>query len=710
MFRSKLPAELVSLVQYVELNKIGWWDKIVQHLITAVIWLSGKSLSVEGIADELKRSFSIDIDNYRLRSQIAVLCSNKTLVALPNDQFKISEQSLKGFEQEVKNTEEVEKRTRESFVAAIRDCCPTLEPEEVWLSFNEGFLIPLIQEAGARLYELISSSPAMVYETVSFADFLQKYPSETHVALRNAVVLFWDPKKLHVRQYVLRYLNAYLFLEASNLQKETLDTLAKMAEHPPSFTIFVDTNFLFSILGIHENPSNEAAQSLLNLIRQIANKVTVKLCILPPTVEEAKRVLRWYNSTLSGLNLTPYLSDVAVESSLGGIILKFVQECRRAGRALRIEDYLAPYLTDLVQVAKSKGIEFLDEDLVAYATKKEVVDDILTQQQYEEKRPVGTRIKSYETIEHDMILWHFTKDKRPSYIESPLEAGYWITTVDFRFLGFDAYKRKSQGEIPVCLHPATLTQIFQFWVARSQSLEEAMLSSLQLPLLSHDFDIDAEKATIRILESLSRFENVNNLSKETLSRIMVNEALRQKISGVADIQKQIELVREALIEENKRVESELQSAKGEVSNLRNELGTKGKRIGELENRVMQLEGKLEEGIKQETERKVLGEFRQRWVILPLILILLVSAGLSYMVTSLVDVRFWQAFIGLYFLLLIPWAYLADRRGSRIPVIANWKPFSALRRFRLWVFGAIVTVTLAVLGNAIWEALKSLFHF
>jgi hypothetical protein len=71
-----------------------------------------------------------------------------------------------------------------------------------------------------------------------------------------------DPTKVPVRQYLLRSLNAWLFVEAAGLTDATLASIEKLSGSQPSFRLFIDTNVMFSILNLHENPYNEAALSI----------------------------------------------------------------------------------------------------------------------------------------------------------------------------------------------------------------------------------------------------------------------------------------------------------------------------------------------------------------------------------------------------------------------------------------------------------------
>jgi hypothetical protein len=141
--------------------------------------------------------------------------------------------------------------------------------------------------------------------------------------------------------------------------------------------------------------------------------------------------------------------------------------------------------------------------------------------------------------------------------------------------------------------------MLQFWLPRTAQFEEAVLGSLRWPFLFQDFDPAAERATIRILETLSRFENVGELPREVLTSILVNQALRQKLAVEGDVRKQVELVREALVEENEKVRSALASTTEEAKRLKLE-------VAEKDEKVMALTGLLEEGRRRSPKLKRIG--------------------------------------------------------------------------------------------------------
>jgi len=208
-----------------------------------------------------------------------------------------------------------------------------------------------------------------------------------------------------------------------------------------------------------------------------------------------------------------------------------------------------------VKVLRDKGVEiYNDNKFEAYTKDQRVIDDILDQQKVEETvfKNKPHLQKSYEKLEHDFVLWHFVNDLRPSYVESADEAGAFVTTVDFRFINYDIAKRKKKRmRVPVCVHPTNLIQVLQLWVPRDESYDIAILSNLRFPFLFTEFDADTELTTIRIIEQLSRYESIDDLKEETVTSILFNQALRQKIQTTKDKSKDNILVKDAIIEEIK---------------------------------------------------------------------------------------------------------------------------------------------------------------
>ncbi|MDQ3903176.1 MAG: cell envelope integrity protein TolA [Thermoproteota archaeon] len=748
-----LPPELISLVHHIELNKANWWDKAIQQLLITAIWLSGNNLTLPEILNNLRTTFQVNIDNYKAKKQLDILCSKGVLVCMPEEQFRISETFLKKCEKDFREAGEIESDVVSLFVNLINQSCPSLDAKETWYRFNDQFLIPLIREVGANTYKLLSEK-SFHLNPARLDRFLQQYPPEIHASFSDAIETFLDPKNSQVRSYILRSLNAYFFIEASSLREDSLEALIRFTGSNPTFMIFVDTNFLFALLDL-TTPSEEIGQSLIKLTKQLSNKVNVKLYILPTTIDEARRKLIMTKQSLSGLRVVPNLAEAALEMNLDGIHLKFFEESRKRGLSSP-EDYFEPYISDLKSIIRSKGVELFNENVDSYKTRQDVIDDIMTQLKVEQKR-YKERAKNYERLEHDMVLWHFVQDMRSIQIESPLEAKYWLVTLDYRMLGFDKFKKRmakksnTQNYIPISLYPTTIIQMLQFWVPRTTEFEEAMLNCMRMPFLYQEFDPKAEKVTLDILQALGRYENVGDLPTETISAILVNNALRQKLSVEQEVDKKARLVKEALVEQHQQAKRQLKEVSRKLLAKEQELAEESRnrqakefqlaeefrerqakerqlaeehrdkellqaRIRELEatshaekealaNRITQLEqSSLAKDQRREIEKHRL-LFALKWVIGPLFFILLVGIGTYLLISRLINPRFWWVAITICSVSLMVWAHLTDRSGSKDSNIMNWRFFNAFHKSKKWFFGLLWLLLSGVLVNFLYDLIK-----
>jgi hypothetical protein len=704
----KLTREVAALVHHVELNRAGWWQKTLERLIESVLWMLGDLTTVE-VREALSSMFSVDVDLETVTTEIGALRQSERVVELPSGAYRLAEACGKELEGTVADAEGVVRAAKERFREIIAEHCEDLDPEETWAAFDQGFLVPFIEEMGARTYELVSGQSLAIEERVTFRDFVERYPERLRPGLQCAAVTFLDSREAAARAYILRQLNGRFMLQAANFDARTVEELERSQSTPPTFAVFVDTNFLFSILGLHENPSNEAAERLMWLADVLKGHVDLKFYVAPITIDEARGVLEATQYHLGDLALEPKLA-VAADSvgNLTGMVQKYVEESKKTGRALAADQYFGPYVKNLVPILRSKQVEIFNERMDEYRARQDVVDDLNQQWEFQKSRPIR-RPKSYEAIQHDMVMWHFVEDKRPAVVGSLLDAHFWIVTVDFRLLAFDSFKRRgSEGTVPVCVHPASLMQVLQLWVPRSEELETALLDNFRLPFLLREFDPAAEQVTVSILRALSRFEDVGDLPEETVVSILLNEALRQRLASEPQVERQIELVREGIIEEHEKLKGKLGEAQTEAARLSREVASRKEAEEALQERVSELESSLQERDEAERTTRERTKFVALGVLMPLIAASAVALAVGFILSSMVDSVWWQGALASWSLLLMAWLWMVRGVGSRSERIAGWGFFDAFVSVHRFVFATLlVGLAIAVLGAAVWDYLKDL---
>lgn len=733
---SLLPREVVALVHHVELNRAGWWDKAFNRLVLAAVWLDDKTQTIEQICTTLQATFGLKVKSHRLTPILSALEREDLLIQISEGQYRIPDKARAFFEQEIAEAEKVEENAQHIFLNLAHKLCPTLDSANLWKEFESNVLVPLVRSMGASIYHFIVGDH-LDSDNINSEQFTKQFGQEFQGALRTLISSFLDPKNAAVRSYVTRLLHAQFCVESSGLSEQVLEKLIAVTGKRPRFRLYVDTNFLFSLMGLHENPSNASAQELRDLLVTLNNDVRVDLYVVPRTIDEAKRAIGAAKAQVSGVPSGNNFTQTVLRAGVSGLSERFFFERQQRTGQLSAEDWFDPYLKDFVPLARAAGVELFNESLDEYATRQDVVDDILGFMEYEQNKIPEHMRKSYDKVAHDMILWHMVKDKRPPFVESPIDVQDWVLTVDFKLIAFDQYKLKARGtNVPLCIHPTALVQLLQFWIPRTQEFEEAILGGLRLPFLFQEFDAKAERLSMTIIKRLGRFQGSQEIPTETLFNVVMNDGLRSRIDEGQPETEEIQLVRDALVDEMRlQAETAKQRADeltgvaqetslalsesrkaatakdAEIKRLQKRLDEKEVKERIAEERLLQLDdsqSKLKSRLllieEQELHRKALGKymFLIFFVIgLSIMIGWILSSYLSRLGSALGAIPVFVATTLVVFLMAHFILEFTVRQDHRI--VSLW-PFRQTQRFRKWLWVLVFVLVTGVISSLIADKL------
>lgn len=558
-----LSPEIVSLIHHVELNESGWWKKAVGQVIKGVLWKSQTPLTQAELKIGLKREVGIQLPDEVLLKQVEILSSQNCVTRMPDQSYKLTEetrQTLTAAHQKASSEQEL---CHSAFLTSCTNNCPDLAPDKVWSEFKKA-LLSAVRVAGANLFHLIADGN-LEQEDDWLAPFLRSFPVEHSAGLRRTLSEFFAPTNQVCRNQVLRLLSAHFFAEASQLRPETLAVI-ESARKKHVIKVILDTNFVFSVLGLHDNPADDSVVSLVDIAHRNERHLQIKFYVLPGTLDEAQRTLTSQLHLVEKIRTTVAMANVAVTQPLPSIAKKFFDAARRSS-GLTAETFFRPYIDDLRTILRDKGIHVLETSQHIYAQRQDVIDDVLSEQERETQEMAVNRRKGYDRLLHDAVLWHVVTDRRAENASSPFEVEYWAVSIDWRLIAFDRKKRTSNvSKLPAVLYPSNLVQLIQFWVPRSPDLEESLVDSLRLPLFFQSFDPEDEKATVKVLEAISRFENVTDLPESTLKVVLANQALRGRLRGADASNDEIfNLVRDELLAEHQTTVNALHETKGTLA-------------------------------------------------------------------------------------------------------------------------------------------------
>ncbi|EIJ44757.1 hypothetical protein GWL_41960 [Herbaspirillum sp. GW103] len=543
----KLTKELVSLVHYVELNESGWVQKTLVKIILAVLRArKGGAITKQELREEVKRATTHDFGSGAIEKAIAQLSSDKKLLENPKACYRLRQEAIREIDEAMAATSAEEAASRARFEALIQEAAPNVDASTLWISFENDYLYPLIAKSGANTLNLISGGNTEL-PTEGLGPVIEQLPAEVREAVTHAIIKFLDPSNQQTCQFILKRVAATFFVSAVSLDNSTIEALDRKRTRKSSVKLFLDTNALFSVLSLRDHDQDDSVQSLMALNRNPNSPVQLKLFVFPETIDEATRVL---NAAMLHLGSNPMPSNVArvgMYSNLSGVYVRYFQAASQSKTGLTPSEYFEPYISGLAGILRGRNIEIIDRSLLLSTLDQDFLDDVLTMEERESKKPEDRR-KNHEAIKHDVYVWHCVQRARPLGLASPLDATDWFVTLDKRLLGFDAFKRgRNPNSVPVCIDPSSFIQYAQFWTPRSADFEKALFGSLRLPLLFRDFDSDTEDVTLSILRKMANFEDVHTFSTSELQTILLNQAVRSRFKDAKTSEEEVAIIRDELL-------------------------------------------------------------------------------------------------------------------------------------------------------------------
>lgn len=566
----KLSSDLSSLIYQIELHDTEWRENLTDKLIISVLFEANTTLTCPEIRHRIADLYGLDPTDETIRRRCDSLDSRDQLIPEGPNGYTLSHTTRVDVNHKIRESHELEAYAKEYFASEAVNCGFTASHQEglaYFDTFYEDLLIPLVQDLGAKTFQVVTGDTDVDQSNV-YSDYIERFEETIQSTVNDLAISFLSSDDHRVRSFILRILDSHLITRAAGLSEESLQKLDERTSGTVQLAVFIDTNFLFSILDLHENSANRSAKDLLDISQTLSGRVNVTLYFLPITKREATSTLSYYETKLEGLSLTPKMGTAAskVGRNLSGITKRFVDVARRSEGRITPSEYLDPYINNLVPITKDHGVEIYNHNLDSLASNQEVIDDIEKLKTIEDKKENG---KGYDQIRHDVLMWHFINNKRPDHVNSPRDAEYWCVTLDYGLTRFDRHKT-DDNSIPRCVQPGILINMLQFWIPRSEKVDIAKIHSLR-SFLPNEFDTKSERITINILKRLSRYENIDDLSEDAIASILVNGALRNRISESESEDEEQQMIHDAILNEFDEARKEAQRKSQEAHKLQSEL-------------------------------------------------------------------------------------------------------------------------------------------
>lgn len=596
---------VVALAHKIKLNEANWQRKYVTSLIeTAFLYKDNHSFSNFTALQEFLRTEGIlpfKIFHHEWESGVSSLLSNESVVKLHTGGWRMTESKISNLQREVNEWIGLEEKVKKDWLCKINGKYPALSEHEkdlLWQNLKEKFILKLFLRHGAETVKVIfghavpdeEKFSASVYEVLK--ESTDNMSDQLYRVAEKEFSLFFDPSDDNRRRYLIGILDATFSHLAITLPEESISHICRTSSL--ELILFLDTNFLFSILGLHEHHLNEAAKEIFSQIETLSRisggRAKIKFCCAKDTLGEFKSAIDRFVTRLKDINLSSPVAKAALSSEyFQSVDMAYFKKCAETNIRISPEQFSLPYTKGTETLLKSKGIILYNEEtLTETKNSQEVIDDAHDFKDYLESRG---RNRSWDTINNDVVLWHLVKKRR----ELTTTSKYYIITCDYRFLAFDRYKFQGSAENLICLLPTQLLQMLSLLVPRTTNLEKALITFIKTPMAKH-IGSEMENVSLKILGAVAIYKD---FSEEVATELLTDEAFRNIIKDAGTTEEVRKLIEDKL-------SKDLEIERREREKAKIELHEKGKALLQKDTKISDLEANLEEKSKkiQEYEKQL----------------------------------------------------------------------------------------------------------
>ncbi len=524
-------------------------DETLRELIlqTLVLMPEEKISNEDEFVKVMNALFGLQIASHEIKYAIDRLSSEGAVKVSDAGVFILDTKLSNSLKYAVDSSINLENQVRDRWQHEIYERCPDLDFGMAWSALRN-YLAGAFLRHGIQAVALLD--PALELDHI--------YSHSLSEILKDAVKSFPDELKLDAKNAISDFLaNTGSFPERATYVAQLADgafsyfnlasdpkTSEDFRSHLNSLLLFLDTNFLFGILGLTVNPQVAVSNDLIQVIQSFKFPFTLKRHVT--TEYELNKTVMKYEGDLSKRRWAKGISRAALTSKfISGIETKYHQAYVESG--IDVESFFRPYRHADV-LLNEKQIERDETPTADEKTQQRVAALIADYEQFLKRKG---RDKFYKPIEHDMTLLDIVRQLR-SGAKSTLDAGALILTCDYGLYAFDWDQSRKQGLRPCTVLPNLFWQVLRPFIPADEGFSQAFAQTFAIPEF-RTIGSGAAEACSKMLSILSGFKD---FPEETAKRMLSNDILIDQLRRAENDEVFQNYVEAAIVNENAQLRDE----------------------------------------------------------------------------------------------------------------------------------------------------------
>jgi hypothetical protein len=532
--------------------------RLVLHVLaTTDMPVEANSAALSAAVD---RSFGLQIPSHEVQPVLSALERDRS-ISFSGGQIVVRNDLLYTLRTTVEDAKALEARVKERWLSGVATSHSSLDRGAVWGALHT-YLSAAFRRHGIQTVALIDPS------TLSPSSHLESLSNLLRTAVSQAIA----PGQAEEAKSVI---SSFFAEAASDTERQAY--IAQLADGAFNYfsltvepaiakqfrsnlrelTLFLDTNFLFGILGLHTHSQTAVSEDLLHAVE--VHKLPFRLRYHPRTFREMTSTLSHYEGLLRAKHWSRDLSRAAIKSkNLSGIELRY--HTLNAEVGMDPEAFLAQF-RHLDVLLKGQRIDIFN------STADRQMERATLLAEYQEFLNAKGREKARETVEHDTTVLDAVRAQR-SRATSTLDAGALLLTCDYSLYEFDSVQSRSGSTPATAVTPNLFWQLLRPFLPRDGNFERSFAETFAVPEF-RTIGSGSAAACSRVLQILASYDRVPEaIATKILSNDLLLERLR-RVDSPQIVQKEVELALaaelETLVEERAALEIQIANERAQLT-------------------------------------------------------------------------------------------------------------------------------------------------
>jgi len=530
-----------QMCNFVAITKTSKYNETVKRLIQQcfVILPNEHFYKAKQFVDAIDTLFGLQIPEYQIQAGIDSLKKDQIIQQPANTSYTLSSEIHHNIQKQIDEATGLEEKIKHEWFAEVSKNILDLPLEQAWVALKK-YLSRAFNRHGIQAAALLDPTIDIAPEYSESLSFLlnevikDHFPNEQFQIAKKVVSAFLSSvgnhsdRAAYIGQLADGAFNYFALTVAPDVSKQFLKRLNPL-------TLFLDTNFLFGILGLHVNPQVAVSNELLNAIKK--HGLPFNLRYHQATEKEMFSTISHYSSILHTREWSQPISRAALTSnSLSGIEQKYHR--LNAENSIDVESFLKPYEhVDVLLKDKEISIHRKEENRVYEET------DLF----HEYKKFLESKgfPKPYDACVHDIKLLDTVRQLR-SKSQSTLESGALLITCDYLLYRFDWGNSRKSATSACTVLPNIFWQIIRPYIPSDIDFDRSFAETFAIPEF-RTIGSGASKACSKLLSMLASFKDI---PEETAARLLSNDLLIDSLRNIETDEQFREYVKLAIVSEN----------------------------------------------------------------------------------------------------------------------------------------------------------------